>query len=102
VVRWLSIALFVLLVLLQIPLWIGEGSFRDVRLLKANLEAQRQDIAALAARNAALEAEVRDLKRGGDALEERARAEMGLIGPGETFFQVLPGAEDSATAAEDE
>jgi cell division protein FtsB len=90
--RWLGAALLALLALLQLPLWISEGSFRDVRLLEAQLAEQQQQNAALGERNRALAAEVRDLKLGGEALEERARVELGLIGPGETFFQVLPGA----------
>ncbi len=98
----LSIGLLLLLLLLQVPLWIGEGSFRDVRLLEARVEQQRLENAELNARNEALEAEVRDLKRGGDALEERARAELGLVGSGETFFQLLPGANTRTFNAPDD
>lgn len=100
--RLLSLGLLLLLLALQLPLWIGQGSFRDVRLLRERVEQQQLENAALAARNEALQAEVRDLKRGGDALEERARAELGLISFGETFFQVLPGADTGSFAISNE
>jgi cell division protein FtsB len=62
------------------------------------VEKQRQDNAVLAERNQLLAAEVKDLKSGRDALEERARSELGMIKPGETFFQIV----EPAKADDDE
>lgn len=81
--------LFVLLVLLQIKLWSGDGGVVDVIQLQRVIEQQQQENMALSERNKALEAEVDDLKRGVEAIEERARSELGLIKPDETFFQTL-------------
>ena len=85
------IAIFALaLALLQLKLWISDGGMQEVWELKARVEAQSAENAALAARNAALEAEVRDLKEGLDAIEERARSELGMVKRNETFYQVTP------------
>ena len=82
--RVLSI-LFVLLILgIQYPLWLGKGGWMRVWDLDQQVDAQR-----LASRNGAMEAEVRDLKQGTDAVEERARYELGLIKPDELFFHVV-------------
>ena len=90
--------IFVLLVLaLQYPLWAGEGSWRRVQDLRAQLQVQRAHNAELKARNEALDAEVRDLKRGYAAIEERARAQLGMVKPGEIYFQLAGG--DPAPAA---
>lgn len=93
--RWLLIGLLIVLVALQFPLWIGDGSFRDVRLLKQAIEEQKQENARLLERNRLLEAEVESLKHGVDALEERARSELGLIKRGESFYQIIPQASPS-------
>ncbi|MBL1261514.1 MAG: cell division protein FtsB [Thiotrichaceae bacterium] len=81
--------LFVLLVLLQIKLWRGDGGIVDTLALQQVLDHQVQENNVLTERNRALEAEVNDLKKGVDAIEERARSELGLIKPGETFFQTV-------------
>jgi len=81
--------LFTLLVLLQIKLWSGDGGIVDVVQLQRVVEQQQQENKALTERNNALEAEVDDLKQGTDAIEERARSELGLIKQGETFFQIV-------------
>ncbi len=81
--------LFVLLVLLQIKLWSGDGGLVDTVQLQRAVDQQQQENSALSERNKALEAEVEDLKKGVDAIEERARSELGLIKPGETFFQTV-------------
>jgi len=81
--------LFVLLVLLQIKLWSGDGGVVDAVQLQQAVDHQVQENNALTERNRALEAEVDDLKKGVDAIEERARSELGLIKPGETFFQTV-------------
>ncbi|MGD8642878.1 MAG: cell division protein FtsB [Chromatiales bacterium] len=93
--KWLALALGVLLVLLQFRLWVGDGSVAEVWGLRQQVEAQRSENAALRERNQALEAEVLDLKTGLAAIEERARSELGMIKDGETFFQVVkrPGEE---------
>ena len=70
----LSLILTALIALLQYPLWLGKGGWLRVRELDRQVEAQKKTNEALAARNAALDADVRDLKQGFDAIEERARA----------------------------
>jgi cell division protein FtsB len=78
-----------LLLALQVPLWIGKGSWMRVRELDRQVLAQREANARLKARNDALDAEVRDLKQGLEALEERARLELGMIRKDEVFYQVV-------------
>lgn len=87
--KLLAAVLLALLASLQYPLWMGKGSWLTVRDLDRRVERQRDHNARLRARNAALDAEVRDLKQGTDAIEERARAELGMIRQDEVFFQVL-------------
>ncbi len=87
--KGLTWVLLTLIVLLQYPLWLGKGSWLRVFDLERQLEAQQAANAALKSRNAQLAAEVRDLKTGYDALEERARFELGMIREDEVFFQVL-------------
>lgn len=97
--RLLTLALVGLLVALQGPLWFGRGGWLRVHALDADIAAQRQINDGLRARNTALGAEVQDLKQGYDAIEERARSELGMVRRDETFFQTLaPGA---ATAPRD-
>ena len=88
--RVVTLILFVLLVLLQFKLWLGEGGFREVARLEARVENQRQQNEDLLQRNAELHAEVEDLRERLDAVEERARNELGLIKPAEQFYQVVP------------
>jgi len=85
----IPVILVVLLVLLQIKLWGGDGGIVDTLQLQQVVEHQVQENNSLTERNRALEAEVNDLKQGVDAIEERARSELGLIKPGETFFQTV-------------
>jgi len=80
--------LVVLIALLQYPLWLGKGGWLRVWDTSRQLEAQREVNQKLEDRNAALDAEVRDLKSGFDAIEERARFELGMIKNGEIFVQV--------------
>ena len=87
--RLLAVALIALIALIQYPLWIGKGSWRRVWELDQQIRAQRETNRQLQARNAALEAEVIDLKQGLDAIEERARSELGMIRKDELFFQIL-------------
>jgi cell division protein FtsB len=88
--RPLTAALAAFVLLLQYPLWLGKGGWLRVWDLDRQLEAQKNQNAKLRLRNEALDAEVRDLKQGLDALEERARYELGMVGYEEFFFQVVP------------
>lgn len=81
--------LLVVLLALQYRLWVGEGSLAEVTTLKRQLATQRSELRDLHERNATLQAEVDDLKRGLAAIEARARSELGLIREGETYFQLL-------------
>ncbi|MDX1519561.1 MAG: cell division protein FtsB [Gammaproteobacteria bacterium] len=86
--RLLISFLVLLLVLLQYRLWFGNGSLTDIHHLTEIKESQLQENAELQERNHSLAAEVIDLKQGLDAIEERARSEMGMIKEDETFFQI--------------
>jgi len=85
----LAVALATMLVALQYPLWIGKGSWMRVWELDRQVAAQREINVRLKARNDALDAEVRDLKQGQDAIEERARLELGMIKNDEIFYQIV-------------
>jgi len=87
--KLLTIALLVLLGAIQYPLWLGKGGWLRVAEVDQQIHAQRETNARLKARNAALDAEVRDLKQGMEAIEERARSELGMIRQDEMFFQLL-------------
>jgi cell division protein FtsB len=88
--RRIAFLLLVLLIAVQYPLWFGKGGWLKVIELKRSLAAERQSNDQLRARNAALDAEVRDLKTGHQAIEERARSELGMIKKDEIFVQVVP------------
>jgi cell division protein FtsB len=81
--------LALLFVLLQYRLWVGEGSLAEVNNLRHEIEHQRTELERLRARNRALQAEVDDLREGMEAIEERARNELGMVKPGEVFYQVV-------------
>lgn len=87
--RWLIWLLVVLLGLLQYRLWVGDGSLAEVWDLYQQVETQKAENRQLRERNQALDAEVRDLKQGLQAIEERAREELGMIRDGETFYQII-------------
>jgi cell division protein FtsB len=103
--KWLAAALAVAVVLLQYRIWVSGDGVREVERLRAAVALQRAQNDQLAQRNRQLGAEVRDLKTGMDALEERARSDLGMIGPNETFYQVVPprpsgsGSPETRTAA---
>ncbi len=99
--RAVTYILLALILLLQYPLWFGKGSWLRVWDNNRQLEAQKSINEQTRQRNAVLDAEVRDLKRGTEALEERARSELGMVKQGEVFFQVIAseGAATSAVAA---
>ncbi|MBI2318836.1 MAG: cell division protein FtsB [Betaproteobacteria bacterium] len=88
--KLLAAALAALLLALQYPLWLGKGGWLRVWDLDRQVEAQKDANAKLQARNGALDAEVRDLKQGFDAVEERARYELGMVKQDEVFFQIVP------------
>ena len=87
--RLLIVLLLVLVGFLQYRLWVGEGSLAEVHSLRQAVTAQEEELERLAMRNRELQAEVDDLRTGLDALEERARMELGMIKPGEIFLQVI-------------
>lgn len=87
--RWLTLVLVALIAALQYPLWIGKGSWLQVWEVDREVTKQKEVNQTLRARNASLDAEVRDLKQGYDAIEERARSELGMVKRDEIFFQVL-------------
>jgi cell division protein FtsB len=88
--RFLIAVLVVVLALLQARLWLADGGLREVWRLEDEVARRTEDNARLASRNAALEGEVKDLKQGLAAAEERARTELGMIKAGETFYQIAP------------
>jgi cell division protein FtsB len=90
--RILILCLLLVFGWLQYRLWAGEGSLAELHALKSDIARHRQDLTELRARNQALAAEVADLKTGQEALEERARADLGMIRHGEVFVQVIEGA----------
>ena len=89
--RVLLAIMVLVLVLLQLKMWFGEGGFRDVQRLEQRVEQQALENEMLAQRNRELQAEVEDLRQGLEAVEERARSELGLIKENEEFYQVVPG-----------
>ena len=86
--RWLALVFVLLIAALQYPMWLGKGGWLQVRELSREVGAQHAANATLKDRNAALDAEVRDLKTGSEAIEERARSELGMVRRDEVFFQV--------------
>jgi len=89
-VKWIALVLFLLLVALQGRLWVGDGSLAEVNQLSKAIDAQRQENKVIRERNLSLEAEVKDLKQGLGAVEERARSELGMIKKkNETFYQIV-------------
>ncbi len=90
--RWLLIVLGTIAVLLQAQLWLSDGGHRKTIKLREAVAEQRAMNEGLRDRNAALDAEVLNLKQGLEAAEERARTDLGLIGRRETFYQVVPDA----------
>ena len=87
--RFLPHTLIALTIAIQYPLWVGKGSWLRVWDVNKQLTEQKNKNTKLAQRNAGLDADVRDLKEGLVAVEERARVELGMIKPNETYYQVL-------------
>jgi cell division protein FtsB len=88
--RILAGILGALILLIQYPLWLGKGGWLTAWQLENKLEVEKAKNTRLGTRNAALAAEVRDLKQGTEAVEERARYELGMTRPDEIFFQIVP------------
>lgn len=88
--KWLAAALLVVVALLQYRIWLSDDGVRELNRLGSAVATQRNQNDQLSERNHQLAAEVRDLKNGMAALEERARSDLGMIAGHETFFQVVP------------
>src|SRR5215469_8021419 len=88
--KWLAVGLALVILLLQYRVWFSEDGVRELDRLERAVAAQRGANEQLAERNRQLAAEVRDLKTGMEALEERARSDLGMIASHETFYQVVP------------
>lgn len=86
--RWLTVGLLALVVLLQYPLWLGKGGWLKVWEYDRQLKVEKEETRQLEIRNAGFDAEVRDLKQGYDAIEERARFELGMVKQDEVFVQM--------------
>lgn len=97
--RWFIAILAVLVLVLQYRIWIAPDGAREVLQMRASVEAQRAENQQLQQRNRQLAAEVRDLKQGFGALEERARSELGLIAGNETYYQVVAPEQKAAAPA---
>ena len=88
--RIIAILLLVMILALQYRLWMADGGMREVWRMRKEVATQTDENAKLQERNRNLAAEVLDLKKGKAAIEERARADLGMVGANETFFQVAP------------
>ncbi len=98
--KWIIFILLGLLLLLQYRLWLGDGGIPEVLQLQDEVASVKQDVEQLKQRNQALDAEVQDLKTGLDAIEERARSELGMIKQGETYYQVIENKSQDAAQGE--
>ena len=85
----LALVLLILLVWLQYKIWLQDGGIPEVLQLQEEVASVKNEVDNLQERNASLDAEVKDLKKGLDAIEERARSEMGMIKEGEIYYQVI-------------
>jgi cell division protein FtsB len=87
--RLITLILAALLLLIQYPLWLGKGGWLSVGDMDRQVAVSQARTEQLKARNAKLDSEVKDLKEGLGAVEERARSELGMIKQNEIFVQVL-------------
>lgn len=85
----LAAVLLIMMLVLQYRLWVGEGSFAELRQLQSRVQAQQLENEELQERNASLETEVLNLKEGLEAVEERARNDLGMIREDETFYLIV-------------
>lgn len=93
-----AVVLFLVLVLLQFRLWLSDDGVREVSRLEKAVAGQEDENASLKARNDRLAAEVKDLKEGMTAVEERARSDLGMVGTNESFYQVVPPQKDESSS----
>ena len=100
--KWLISLLTVTLLLLQYKLWVGDGGVPEVIHLQKDVEKQQQHKKQLEERNASLDAEVTDLKQGIDAIEERARSELGMFRKDEQFYQIITLPDESSDALDND
>ena len=85
----IALVLLILLIWLQYKVWLQDGGIPEVVQLQEEVEEVKTEVQKLSDRNLSLDAEVKDLKKGLDAIEERARSEMGMIKEGEVYYQVI-------------
>jgi len=95
--KWLISILVIIFIVFQYRLWFSDGGQIDVRRIQEKVEKQREENQRLKERNEALSAEVRDLKQGVEAIEERARREMGMIKENETFYQIIDSSKNNGS-----
>jgi len=88
-VKIIAVVLLALLIWLQYKIWLQDGGIPEVIQLQQDVEQVKSEVEQLQERNSSLNAEVKDLKKGLDAIEERARSEMGMIKEGEVYYQVI-------------
>ena len=100
--KWLISLLTVTLLLLQYKLWVGDGGVPEVIHLQKDVEKLQQHKKQLEERNASLDAEVTDLKQGIDAIEERARSELGMFRKDEQFYQIITLPDESSDALDND
>ena len=94
--KFITVIMVLLLLLLQYRLWTGNGSLIEVSLLREEIEKVKSENESLKERNLSLTAEVFNLKQGHEAIEEIARSEMGMIKDGETFYQIIDNAKQQS------
>lgn len=99
--RLVALILLALSLALGVKLWAGDWGLREIARLQDQINAQKVENAKLKQRNDALAADVEDLRRGKDAIEERARTELGLIKPDEIFYQVVEPAQGEKKSGND-
>ena len=87
--RFLLALLLLIFLALQYRLWVGEGSYAEVRHLQQEIANKKADLVRMEKENQELRAEIEDLKKGLEAIQERARSELGMIKEGETYFQIV-------------
>ncbi len=94
----IAFVLLALLIWLQYKIWLQDGGVPEVLQLQQEVEQVKGEVQQLQERNASLDAEVKDLKKGLDAIEERARSEMGMIKQGEVYYQVIESEKNESSA----
>jgi len=101
-VKIIALVLLALLIWLQYKIWLQDGGIPEIVQLEQEVEQVNIEVKRLQERNQSLDAEVKDLKKGLDAIEERARSEMGMIKEGEIYYQVIESEKDKSSTNERE